>query len=328
MEDVARRAGVSQMTVSRALRTPEKVASATRARIAAAVAELDYVPDLAAGGLAARRSGIVAVIVSTLENSIFAATVQGLSAALHGQGYAVLLGASDYSREGEEELLRAVLGRRPDGIVLTDYVHTPAARRLLAAAGVPVVETWELPAAPIDTAVGFSNHAAGWAMTLALHGYGYRRIAFVGSAAEDDRRGRLRREGYRAALAELGAGPPREVGLPAAVTGITDGPAALGALLAGCPDADAAFCVVDALAAGLLLACRRRGLDVPGRLGVAGFGDFDLAHPDALDITSVRVAGRTIGAAAGELLLARMRGEPTAAKVRDVGFEVVRRGSA
>ncbi|HEX8375935.1 MAG TPA: LacI family DNA-binding transcriptional regulator, partial [Geminicoccaceae bacterium] len=254
MEDVARRAGVSQMTVSRALRTPEKVASATRARIAAAVAELDYVPDLVAGGLAARRSGLVAVIVSTLENSIFAATVQGLSAALHGQGYAVLLGASDYSREGEEELLRAVLGRRPDGIVLTDHVHSPAARRLLTAAGVPVVETWELPAAPIDVAVGFSNHAAGRAMVLALHGYGYRRIAFVGSAAEDDRRGRLRREGYSAALAELGAGPPREVGLPAAVIGITDGPAALGALLAAYPDADAAFCVVDALAAALLLA--------------------------------------------------------------------------
>jgi LacI family gluconate utilization system Gnt-I transcriptional repressor len=144
---------------------------------------------------------------------------------------------------------------------------------------------------------------------------------------EDDRRGRLRREGYRAALAELGAGPPREVDLPAAVIGTTDGPAALDTLFAAYPDADAAFCVVDALAAGLLLACRRRGVDVPGRLGVAGFGGFDLAHPDALDITTVRVAGRTIGAIAGELLLARMRGE-SVAESRDVGFEVVRRGSA
>ncbi len=164
MEDVARRAGVSQMTVSRALRTPDKVAPATRAKIAAAVAELDYVPDLVAGGLAARRSRLVAVIVSTLENSIFAATVQGLSTVLREQGYAVLLGASDYSREGEEQLLRAVLGRRPDGIVLTDAVHTQSARRLLRAAGIPVVETWELPAAPLDLAVGFSNLAAGRAM--------------------------------------------------------------------------------------------------------------------------------------------------------------------
>lgn len=329
MEDVARRAGVSPMTVSRALRTPEKVSPATRDRVAAAVAELDYVPDLVAGGLATRRSRLVAVIVSTLENSIFAATVQGLAAALRGEGYAVLLGASDYSREGEEQLLRAVLGRRPDGVVLTNYVHTPTARRLLNAASVPVVETWELPTAPIDAAVGFSNLAAGRAMTLALHGYGYHRIAFVGTAAEDDRRGRLRREGYRAALAELGAGPPREVELPGALAGLADGPGALGALLAAHADADAAFCVVDALAAGLLLACRRRGIDVPGRLAVAGFGDFDVAHEDALDITTVRVPGRAIGAAAGEILLARMRGEePPGGRARDVGFEVVRRGSA
>src|SRR3954454_11425899 len=251
MEDVGRRAGVSPLPVSRALRTPDKVAPATRARIAAAIAELDYVPDLVAGGLAARRSRLVAVIVSTLENSIFAATVQGLDAALRDQGYAVLLGSSDYSREGEEDLLRAVLCRRPDGIVLTDYVHTPAAQRLLRAAGIPVVETWELPAAPLDLAVGFSNLAAARAMTLDLYAYGYRRIAFVGTSAPDDRRGRLRREGYRAALAELEAGPPREVLLPVPLVGITDGPAAFDALLAAHPYADAAFCGVDALAAGL-----------------------------------------------------------------------------
>ncbi len=328
MEDVAQRAGVSQMTVSRALRTPDKVAPATRARIAAAITELDYVPDLVAGGLAARRSRLVAVIISTLENSIFAATVQGLRAALREQGYAVLLGASDYSREGEEQLLRAVLGRRPDGIVLTDSVHTPPARRLLRAAGIPVVETWELPAAPVDLAVGFSNLAAGRAMVRALHGWGYRRIAFLGTEAEDDRRGRLRREGYRMALAELGAGPPREVALSVTVPGVTDGPAALDALLAVHPDADAAFCVVDGLAAGLLLACHRRGSAESQRLAVAGFGDFDIAHPAALDITTVRVSGHAIGTAAGELLLARMRGEPVAARIRDVGFEIVRRSSA
>src|SRR4051794_11641774 len=124
MEDVARRAGVSQMTVSRALRTPDKVAPGTRARIVAAVAELDYVPDLVAGGLATKRSRLVAVIVSTLENSIFAATVEGLTRVLRDEGYAVLFGASGYSRYTEEELIRAALGRRPDGLVLTGDLHT------------------------------------------------------------------------------------------------------------------------------------------------------------------------------------------------------------
>ena len=328
MEDVARRAGVSQMTVSRALRTPDKVAPATRARIATAMTDLDYVPDLVAGGLAGQRSRLVAVIVSTLESSIFTATVQGLGTGLRDAGYAVLLGASDYSRASEEQLLRAVLGRRPDGLVLTDAVHTPAARRLLRAAAIPVVETWELPAQPLDLAVGFSNRAAGSAMTRALHGYGYRRVAFIGTAAEDDRRGQLRRDGYRTAVAELGSGPAREIALPVGVAGISDGPMALDALLAAYPDTDAVFCVADQLAAGLLLACRRRGIEVPGRLAVAGFGDFDLAEPSAFEITTVRVSGPTIGAAAAELLLARINGEPIAAPIRDVGFTVVRRASA
>jgi LacI family transcriptional regulator, gluconate utilization system Gnt-I transcriptional repressor len=328
MEDVARRAGVSQMTVSRALRTPDKVAPGTRARIVAAVAELDYVPDLVAGGLAAKRSRLVAVIVSTLENSIFAAMVEGLTRVLRDEGYAVLLGASGYSRDTEEELIRAALGRRPDGLVLTGDLHTPVARRLLQVSGIPVVETWELPEAPLDLAVGFSNHQAGAAMVHTLYGCGYRRIAFVGTAAEDDRRGRLRREGYRAMLAELGAGPPRELTLPVTVAGITDGPVALDALLATHPDTDAAFCVVDGLAAGVILACRRCGVDVPGRLAVAGFGDFDLAQPTGLDITTVRVSGLEIGNFAGTLLLTRLRGERVARAVHDVGFSIIRRSSA
>ena len=98
--------------------------------------------------------------------------------------------------------------------MLTGDLHTPAARRLLQASGIPVVETWELPEVPLDLAVGFSNREAGAAMVRTLHGCGYRRIAFIGTAAEDDRRGLLRREGYRAALAELGAGSPRELTLP------------------------------------------------------------------------------------------------------------------
>lgn len=328
MEDVARHAGVSQMTVSRALRTPDKVAPTTRARIARAVAELDYVPDLVAGGLATRRSRLVAVIVSTLESSIFAGTVDALTAILREEGYAVLLGTSGYSRETEETLVRAALGRRPDGLVLTGDVHTVAARRLLRASGIPVVETWELPDEPLDLAVGFSNRQAGAAMVRTLHGLGYRRIAFLGTAIDDDRRGQLRRDGYRAALRELGLGPPREVLLQTTVAGIIHGPTALDELLATHPDADAAFCVVDGLAAGLILACRRRGIAVPERLAVAGFGDFDLAQAAGLDITTVQVSGPAIGHLAGELLLARLRGETVETPTRDVGFSIVRRSSA
>lgn len=328
MEDVARRAGVSPMTVSRALRSPDKVAPATRARIASAIAELDYVPDLIASGLAAKHSQLVAVIVSTLEQSIFASTIEGLTTVLGTAGYAVLLGSSNYSGEVEETLVRAMLGRRPDGLMLTGDMHTAAARRLLRASGVPVVETWELPEQPIDLAVGFSNRAAGRAMVEALHGMGYRRIALVGSGDDADRRAQLRRLGYRQALETLGSGPPREVILPGSAAGITQGPQVLQMLRREQPDADAVFCIVDSLAAGLLLACRRAGIAVPAELAIAGFGDFEIAQPAALDLTTVRVSGREIGRLAGEILLTRMTGQPVAPAVRDVGFSIVRRSSA
>lgn len=328
MQDVARHAGVSPMTVSRALRSPDKVAPATRARIARAIAELDYVPDLIASGLAARHSQLVAVIVSTLEQSIFASTIDGLTAVLGAAGYAVLLGSSGYSSEVEEQLVRATLGRRPDGLMLTGDLHTAGARRLLRASGVPVVETWELPAEPIDLAVGFSNRAAGAAMVEALHGFGYRRIALLGTGGDDDRRAQLRRCGYRQAIEALGIGPAREVILPGRAAAITQGPPALAMLRREHPDADAVFCIVDGLAAGLLLACRRAGIEVPGKLAIAGFGDFELAQPAALDLTTVRVSGREIGRLAGEMLLARMTDQTVAVAARDVGFSIVRRSSA
>jgi LacI family gluconate utilization system Gnt-I transcriptional repressor len=327
MDDVARRAGVSQMTVSRALRTPDKVAAATRARVEAAMAELDYVPDLLAGSLAARRSGLIAAVVSTFENAIFAQTIAGLTECVEAAGFSILLGSSDYSMRDEERLLRAILGRRPDGVVLTGTLHTARARRLLTTAGVPIVETWELPSEPVDMAVGFGNADAGRAMTQALHEFGYRRIGFIGPGVENDRRGLQRREGYRRALAELGIAT-REVATPEVVVGMEHGPPLLAEMLERHPDVDAIFCSLDAVAGGVMLAAQRRGIKVPGELGVAGFGDFSIAQPSGLDLTTVRIAGRSIGTLAGELLLARLRGEPPEIPIVDIGFEVVRRSSA
>lgn len=327
MEDIAARAGVSQMTVSRALRTPDKVADATRDRIAAAMAEVDYVPDLVAGSLAARRSGLIAAVISTFENAIFAETIAGLTACIEAAGYTLLLGSSGYSTADEERLLLAILGRRPDGIVLTGAFHTPRARRLLSKSGIPIVETWELPDDPVDMAVGFDNVGAGRAMTRALLGWGYRRIVFVGPSLPTDTRGHQRREGYRAAMTEAGLAR-REIMAPPEPPGIGNGPALFAKLMAEFDDADAVFCSLDAVAAGLVFAARRHGIDVPGRLAVAGFGDFAIAQPSGLDLTTIRIAGRGMGTRAGELLLACLAGSERSTQVVDVGFEVVRRSSA
>ncbi|WP_229837144.1 LacI family DNA-binding transcriptional regulator [Thalassobaculum fulvum] len=344
MQDVARAAGVSTITVSRVLRTPEKVKAATRARVVAAVRELGYVPDQGAGALSSRESRLVAALVSTLSGSIFASTVDGLAQSLREAGHQLLLGTTEYSSATEEALVATALSRRPDGIVLTSGDHTTAARSMLAGAGIPVVEVWELPEDPVDMAVGFSNQEAGRAMTRHLHATGRRRIGFVGGgrqagrgggrpaagggAADGDRRGRLRRRGYEAALAELGLGAPRVVPEPADGSMVERGARDLAALLECWPDTDAVFCSSDSAALGAVSEARRRGIAVPDRLAIAGFGDFEFAGELGLGLTTVSIPGRAIGAEAGRMLLARKSGEPVETPILDLGFTIVRRATA
>ena len=325
MRDVAREAGVSTMTVSRALGAPGKVAPDTRARVAEAVARLGYVPDQVAGALSSRGTRLVTALVSTLGGSVFADTVSGLTEGLHEAGHRLLVGTTDYSSEDEEGLIAATLGRRPDGIALTSHVHTPGARAMLRRSGVPVVELWELPEDPIDSAVGFSNFEAARAMTRFLHATGRRRIALVGGDGPRDRR---RREGHRAAIAELGLGDPRDLPPDPSLGGVEAGAAGLARLRERWPEADAVFCLGDAVALGALAEARRRGLDVPGDIAVAGFGDFEYAGAAGLALTTLRVPGRAMGEEAARVILGRRSGAITGPVRVDLGFEPVRRATA
>ena len=328
MAEVAAAAGVSPMTVSRALKAPSRVKPATLARVAAAIEALGYVPDAGAGALASRESRLVAALVSTLSGSIFASTIAGLGATLRAAGHELLLGTTEYSPKSEEALLRATLARRPDGLVLSTDRHTRAARRLLARAAAPVVEIWQLPERPVDMAVGFSNYAAGRAMTVFLLELGYRRIGFVGTLGAQDHRGRRRHQGYLEVLAERGLGPPRTVASKAASASPADGATGLARLLDRFADTDAVFCGSDPIATGAVMEAARRGLRVPDDLAIAGFGDFDYAGDAGLGLTTVRIPGERIGQEAGRLILGRKSGTIVGPLVIDVGFELVRRRTA
>lgn len=328
MADVARVAGVSAITVSRALRTPGRVAPETRARVDAAAQALGYVPNLVAGALKSQRSRIVVAIVPTLVSAIFAETVEGMTEVLRDQGYQLLLANSGYAAETEETLVRAFLGRRPDGIILTGVHHTEGARAQVRAAGIPVVETWETTDHPIDMNVGFSNRAAGRALTEALLARGYRRIVFAGLAPAAELRSRRREEGYRAAM--------RAAGLQPAVHRLDDvdrgltmrsGARAAVALLAARPRCEAVMFANDFPAFGALAECARRGVAVPGGLAIAGFGDFEVAREAHPALTTVRVPGREMGRRAAAMILERLAGRAVEPRV-DLGFEVVLRESA
>lgn len=323
MEDVARAVRVSSITVSRALNTPDKLAPATLRAVRAAIERLRYVPNLTAGSLASNRSHIVAVVVPTIANSIFAETINGLAQTLSQQGYQLLLGQTQYQVEEEAALVDAFLGRRVDGVVLTGVAHARGVRSRLHRAGIPVVETWDLSARPIDMVVGFSNRAAGQAAGRYLIAKGYQSLAFIGGT--DDRSAK-RLAGFREVARECGAKEVSAVLLPAS-SSPADGSAAVAGLLAK-KAPRAVFCSNDMLAAGVMFECARRQVDVPDRLAVMGFADLPIALGIEPSLTSVQVHATEMGQRAGELLLRRLAGDAVRERIVDLGFAVVERASA
>src|SRR6202142_4272642 len=247
---VAELAGVSAITVSRVVRLPDMVAPQTRARVEAAMRELGYVPNQLAGALAGARTNSVGVLVPTIANSIFADTVQGLSDELEPLGYAVILAQSRYDAAREDHMLAALLSRRPEAIIMVGSPATDDGARLLRRAGIPVVETWELPATPIDAVAGFDNYAAGVAVARHLVAQGRQNLAFIGG---DDPRATRRWLGFKDAALEAGAKCPRRLILD------RDAPGGVAAL-AKLPGVDAVFAANDALAIGFMSGLRKAGL--------------------------------------------------------------------
>lgn len=321
---MAKLAGVSAITVSRALNTPAQVSPETLQRVRDAVSRTGYVPNLLAGGLASNRSRLVAALIPTIAGSVFLETVQALTDTLAAQGFQLMLGQSGYSGAREDALIDAIVGRRPDGIVLTGIMHSPEGRRRLLASGIPVVETWDLTPTPIDMLVGFSHEKVGMQAAAWLHRKGYRRPAIV--TAEDHRAG-LRRAGFEAGLRDLGVKsvPACVVSAPST---LGNGRAALLDLLAQDARVDAIFCSSDVLAQGVLTEAQAQGISVPGQLAVMGFGNLGFAADLHPALTTVHVDGAAIGAQAARFIVERAEGRDTGPRVRDIGFSIVERASA
>jgi LacI family transcriptional regulator, gluconate utilization system Gnt-I transcriptional repressor len=335
MADVAARLGISKMTVSRALnRTDSSSRSdseALRQRILKTCQEMGYVIDQTARTFSSKRSGVIAALIPALNNSNFSDTAHGLTAALESRGLQVLLGYTDYDVPTEERLIRAMLSRRPEGIVVTGGSHTPAARKLLKAAGVPVIETWDLLADPIEHTVGFSNAEAIGDLMRTLHARGYRRIAFLGGVPQSDARGADRRHGFEQAMRGLQLDASRSISVGHAPVSMADGAQGVAQLRLRWPDVEAVVCVSDHPAFGALAECQRRGWAVPQQLAIAGFGGFEVGTACHPQLTTVAVDCHGIGRAAGELMLraidAARAGTPLAPQTVVIPYRIELRGS-
>jgi LacI family gluconate utilization system Gnt-I transcriptional repressor len=323
LHDVAKLAGVAPITASRALNTPNQVSAEVLRKVGDAVARTGYVPNLLAGGLASTRSRLVAAVVPTISGPVFLETVQSLTAALAERGYQLMLGQAGYAGGREDALLEAIIGRRPDGIVLTGIMHSAEGRRRLLASGIPVVETWDLTPTPIDMLVGFSHVEVGRAVVTYLHAKGRRRLAVV---AGDDERALRRTEAFRAAALALGLAEVRVVTVPAPTT-LRSGREALARLLREAGDIDAVFCSSDLLALGVLTEARVQAVPVPQQLSVIGFGDLQFAADLDPALSTVRIRGDAIGRQAAQFIVDRVEGREVSERVIDIGFSIIERNS-
>jgi LacI family transcriptional regulator, gluconate utilization system Gnt-I transcriptional repressor len=336
LADVAATAGVTAITVSRYLREPHRVAPATARAVAAALHATGYLPNKQAGVLASAATGsarMVAALIPSIANSIFAETVQGLADALQGSGCELLLAATGYSAEREEEQLRALLGWFPSALVVTGRRHTPGALALLhqaQARGTPVIEIWDHqpePGAESFTQIGFNHEQVGRAMAEHLIGRGYRSLAYIDSGVAEDFRAHERGDGFLAA-ARRHRVPARRIRAPAREA-IEAGRHAFASLIDehGRPLVRAAAFANDHLACGALLAARTRGLSVPGDLALLGFGDFSLGSQLDPPLSTVHTPRFEIGQAAARALLLALQSGRSAPDER-LPWTMIDRGSA
>lgn len=326
MNDVAQRANVSPMTVSRALSNPEMVSEKTRDKILAAIEQTGYVPNRIAGSLASNRSNTVGLILPSIKNSLFSETIQAAADVLSKKGYLLLIADSGHLVEEEEKLVEAFLGQRVSGMILHNTEHTERTMAMISNSGIPVVESGDLTSHPMDISVSYSNFEASKAMTRYLLDKGYRRIGFVSLLSKNNNRACLRRDGYLSALEEVGVKVDEALMIEAG-SSLEAGRGALTKFVQLAEKPDAIFFAGDIMAAGAAFECQKLNIRIPDDIAIASFDDLDILQHMSPSITSLQIPRIEIGHEAASIILSRIEGQETSAVTKDLGFNIVERQS-
>ena len=305
LRDVSEASGVSEMTVSRVLRNRGDVSDATRERVLAAAKELGYVPNKIAGALASSRVNLVAVIIPSLSNMVFPEVLTGINQVLEDTELQPVVGVTDYLPEKEERVLYEMLSWRPSGVIIAGLEHSDAAKAMLQASGIPVVEIMDSDGVPIDAMVGISHRRAGREMAKAILKAGYRHIGFMGTKMPLDHRARKRFEGFTEQLAKSGV----EIEDRAFYSGgsaLAKGREMTAEMLERSPELDFLYYSNDLIGAGGLLYLIEQGIDIPGQIGMAGFNGVELLQGLPRKLATMDACRIEIGRKAAEIVAARL----------------------
>ncbi|RJG03648.1 substrate-binding domain-containing protein [Noviherbaspirillum sedimenti] len=325
LEDVAKLAGVSLGSASRALSVPNQVKPKTLAKVMTAVSQLGYVRNGAARALASRKTGSIAVIYPTLKNPMFANSIDSLQQTLAELGYQLIIGSHEYNPEGELSVVRAIVERSIDGIILIGADHDDGIFNLIRQRNLPYVLTWSVDETDYQHKVGFSNHFAAYEMACRVVAKGHKHIAYCGGPTMHNERSRARLSGTLAGLKEAGLDIPVEWIIEAPFS-IEGGEYAIDKLWQGKYHPTALICGTDLHAIGAVHECARRGIDVPASLSITGFDDIDFARITTPPLTTVRVPINEIGVRTAKKIVALIENQEMTEDER-LTTEIIERGS-
>lgn len=308
VQDVARAAGVSTATVSRAINRPESVREPLRSQVMAAVEQLGYVPHAGARALSLKRTGTVGAVFPTVDNAIFAKAIDALQRRLSEAGLQLLIATSDYDPDSEARQAMTLVTRGVDGLVLCGRGQRPSLLALLRQRALPCVHVMTADGDDDEVCVGFDNRAAMAAATRYLLSLGHRHIALLAGITRDNDRARARVQGAQETLAAAGQ-PLRPGQLLERRYDLAEAREGFRTLMAGRPRPTAVLCGNDVLAFGALLEAQRLGIGVPQDVSIVGFDDLELARHVSPALTTMRVPAEAMWRLAAERLLAALRGE-------------------
>ena len=303
LRDVANLAGVSEISVSRVMRSAPNISEKLRNKVMDAANTLSYTPNRVAGALKNQTSNLVAVVLPSMSNDVFPAVLDGIESELNNHGLHSVLGLSQYDPERELQVIRELLSWSPMGIIMTGLHHTTPIPEMIMQLDIPVVQIMDVEGTPIGSAVGISHSKAARAAADHLIGKGYRKIGYIGAWSERPERSRARRLAFEARLKEHGSPLVAAVIVDERSSAIA-GSRTTAAMLAEHPEIDCIFFANDDLAMGGLFHAMSANIKVPEKLGLMGFNGIEIGKATPLPLSSIQTPRFEMGQEAAKLLLA------------------------
>lgn len=327
LDDVAQRAGVSPSTVSLYIRQPERVSDKTGKKIQTAIDALGYVHNKIASQFTGGQSSNMAVVLPSLANTFFSHVVQRIESTVSAQGFQLSIASHDHSLDKEEEQIRSILQWSPAVIAIAGADHKPSTLKMLHNSGVPVIQMWQVDGGTFAAQVGNDHEKIGYAAARYLLETGCSKLAYFTTRFKDDIRARIRYAGFCRALEEQGR-TPLLVDIPSGENIWQGSREILIKTLVKERGLDGIFCTSDSIATALLMEAQARGISVPDKLSILGYGDFpSSAWLSPVTLSSVNLNADEIAARTAEMMLKMSADRGYEGEVVDVGFEIMPRGS-